>query len=211
QKSTFKVVTHPQVKLRINSKNYQQSPVIESNDKLRSYSWSTENLPASRYEPYSPIFSKNNISVEVVPEKFEYFNIEGEITDWHSFGLWMNQNLLKGKQNLPESTIEKIKYLTRNIASDKEKAKVLYEYLQNKTRYISVQIGIGGFEPITASEVDRLGYGDCKALVNYMMSLLEVVNIPSYYCHVEAGNTKIDIDPEFANIVDGNHVILCIP
>src|SRR5690606_30051602 len=77
QKSTFKVVTHPQVKLRINSKNYQQSPVIESNDKLRSYSWSTENLPASRYEPYSPIFSKNNISVEVVPEKFEYFNIEG--------------------------------------------------------------------------------------------------------------------------------------
>ena len=211
QKSTFKVVTNPEVQLRINNKNYQQEPIIESTDKLKTYTWSTENLPASRYEPYSPIISKKNISIEVVPEKFEYFNIEGEITDWLSFGLWMNQNLLNGKRNLPETTIAKIKDLTKNSTTDKEKATVLYEYLQNKTRYISVQIGIGGFEPISASEVDRLGYGDCKALVNYMMALLEVVNIPSYYCHVEAGRTKIDIDPKFANIVDGNHVILCIP
>lgn len=211
QKSTFQIVTGPQVKLRINSKNYHEEPTIESNDKLKTYTWSAENLLASRFEPYSPIIFQNSISIEVVPETFEYFNFKGEITDWHSFGLWMNQNLLKGKRDLPEATIAKVKDLTKNITTDKEKAKVLYEYLQNKTRYISVQIGIGGFEPFPASEVDRLGYGDCKALVNYMMALLEVINIPSYYCHVEAGNTKIDIDPEFANIIDGNHVILCLP
>jgi transglutaminase-like putative cysteine protease len=46
----------------------------------------------------------------------------------------------------------------------RKKAKKIYQYLQNKTRYISVQIGIGGFQPVTAADVDRLGYGDCKGI-----------------------------------------------
>ena len=52
-----------------------------------------------------------------------------------------------------------------------EKAKIVYKYMQEKTRYISVQVGIGGFKPMLAKDVDRLGYGDCKALSNYTKAL----------------------------------------
>ncbi len=38
--------------------------------------------------------------------------------------------------------------------------------MQGKTHYISIQVGIGGYQPFLASDVDRLNYGDCKALVN---------------------------------------------
>ncbi len=112
---------------------------------------------------------------------------------------------------MTEASKQKFIALTKDASSDKDKAKILYNYLQKNTRYISIQIGIGGLEPFPASEVDRLGYGDCKALANYMRSMLSAVNIPSYYCIVKAGRRKESFHKTFANAQDGNHVILCIP
>ncbi|WAC39758.1 transglutaminase domain-containing protein [Pedobacter sp. SL55] len=118
---------------------------------------------------------------------------------------------MKDKRVLPIETVQFIKDLVKNETNDKAKAKKIYEHFQKKTRYISVQIGIGGFMPIKAAEVDRLGYGDCKALVNYMQSLLEAAGIESYYCVVNAGEEKTDLLPSFASMEQGNHVILCLP
>jgi len=67
---------------------------------------------------------------------------------------------------LPETTKQKVTELTKNAKSREEKARLLYEYVQNKTRYISIQLGIGGFQPFEARVVDETGYGDCKALSN---------------------------------------------
>jgi hypothetical protein len=132
-------------------------------------------------------------------------------SDWNECGKWIYDVLLSDKRMLPAATVEKVKSMTKEASSPKEKAQILYEYLQAKTRYISIQVGIGGLEPFPAESVDRLGYGDCKALVNYMQSMLDVVNIPSYYCVVQAGQLKEDISRDFANVSDGNHIILCIP
>jgi hypothetical protein len=83
--------------------------------------------------------------------------------------------------------------------------------MQGKTRYISVQVGIGGYRPFLASDVDRTSYGDCKALVNYTQALLNAVGIESWYCVVEAGSRKVSLMPDFASMDQGNHIILCLP
>ena len=83
--------------------------------------------------------------------------------------------------------------------------------MQQKTRYISIQVGIGGWKPMLASEVDRLGYGDCKALTNYTRALLSEVGITSYYAKIYAGRGKRkSLD---GNLVSqqSNHVILMVP
>ncbi len=211
EKSTYKIITAPNEELRINTKNLTTEQLTNSDDKQKTLEWKVENISANRLEAFSPSRDNLCVSVEAVPNTFQYYKNKGQFNDWKSFGLWMNENLLKDKRKLPESTVALVKEMTKDLATDREKAKKIYEYLQSKTRYISIQIGIGGFEPFPAADVDRLGYGDCKALVNYMQALLDVVNIPSFYCVVEAGPSKIDVDPNFANIVDGNHIILCLP
>jgi len=83
--------------------------------------------------------------------------------------------------------------------------------MQHKTHYVSIQIGIGGYQPFQASEVDKDGYGDCKALCNYTKALLQVAGIESYYCIVYGNHReKISMMPDFASM-QGNHVILCLP
>ncbi|MCB0661752.1 MAG: hypothetical protein KDC24_03345, partial [Saprospiraceae bacterium] len=94
--------------------------------------------------------------------------------------------------------------------STKEKIKVLYKYMQDQCRYVSVQIGIGGWQTFPASYVEENKYGDCKALSNYMKALLKVAGIESFMVIISAGD-----DPEFVdeNFVQPsfNHAILYVP
>ncbi|MVZ64413.1 DUF3857 domain-containing protein [Sphingobacterium sp. DK4209] len=210
EKSSFQVITSPEIDLRINERNLTNPVITKKEAKFNSYTWTVENIRAERSEPYSPSRRTTGMFVEVIPKSFQFYKYKGEVTDWKTFGLWMNETLLKDKQTLPASTVAQVKELTANLSSNREKAKALYEYMQKKTRYISIQIGVGGNEPFPAEQVDRLGYGDCKALANYMKALLDVVDIPSYYSVVTAGTTKSDLYKDFASL-QGNHIILCLP
>ena len=95
------------------------------------------------------------------------------------------------------------------VDDPEEKAKIVYEYVQGKVRYISVQIGIGGFKPMLANDVDNLSYGDCKALTNYTAALLNEINIDAYHVLVYA-DRKRDLDSLVAS-PEGNHMILYVP
>ena len=198
-------------KVRIKAMNYGGEPILEDLDGRKALTWEVSNLVARRQEPYSPNPDTYCIWVRVAPVDFVYYKHRGQYADWSELGRWVHKALLADGLTLPESTIQEVRQLVADKASDKEKARTLYAYLQRKTRYVSVQIGIGGFKPTAASEVDRLGYGDCKGLVNYMQALLNVVGISSYYCVVEAGSAKRDMQPDFAGMEQGNHVILCLP
>ena len=211
EKSSFQFIAPLADEFRIESRNYKGHINEEKTDKTISKKWLVEQIPAKKEESYSPNPDLKRANVLIVPKSFIYYGKEGNFTNWKEYGDWISSKLLSKKQDLTESSRQKFISLTKNASTDKEKARILYDYLQKNTRYISIQIGIGGLEPFPASEVDRLGYGDCKALVNYMQSMLAAVNIPSYYCMVEAGKHKENFHKTFANVQDGNHAILCIP
>ena len=136
--------------------------------------------------------------------------VKGINNNWKDFGKWMYDNLLSDTDQLPESVKTEIRKLTQSATNDIEKAKIVYDYMQNKTRYISVQVGIGGWKPMLAEDVDRLGYADCKGLTNYTKALLKEVGVESYYAVIYGDNNITNIDKDFS-ATEGNHVILCIP
>lgn len=173
-------------------------------------SFSADNLVANKYEQMSPSFTKFSPYVLFGLEEFKIEGYRGQASDWNTFGQWMYTNLLSDTEEIPVATIQKIKELVGKEKNDIEIAKIIYKYVQDKTRYVSVQLGIGGWRPMLAKDVDRLGYGDCKALTNYTRSLLKTFNIPSYYTVVYGDKNKRSINEDFVSL-QGNHVILGIP
>ncbi len=211
ENSSYKIICKPDLNLRIHESNFSGKMQTELLKDQKVYSWQINNVKAVREEPFLPDPHTFLTSVEVVPEKFSFGGRPGSFNNWEGFSKWMSNTLLKGRDEIPAETAAYIRDLVKDIPDPKQKAKKIYEYMQQKTRYISVQIGVGGYQPILASEVDRLGYGDCKGLVNYMRGLLKVAGIDSYYCIVYGDHSrKRSIDAGFASL-QGNHIILCLP
>lgn len=173
-------------------------------------SLSAENIAAQRSEDYSPSFNKVKPHVLFGLEKFHLEGVDGEASSWEAFGAWVYTNLLTGTDELPLETQNKIKALVSTETDPLKKAKIVYQYVQSKTRYISIQLGIGGWKPMLAKDVDRLGYGDCKALSNYTRALLKVVGVDSYYAIIYGDRKRQDIREDFVSM-QGNHAVLAIP
>ena len=167
------------------------------------------NLIAQEREPYGPSFNELRPIIYCSPSKFAYEGYSGDMSSWNSYGQWI-RDLNKGRSSLPQSTINEIKKITSAFYSREDKIHAVYQYVQDKTRYVSIQLGIGGLQPFPAITVDELGYGDCKALSNYTYALLEAVNISSNYALVYGGSNPPELDPEFS-AHKFNHAILCVP
>lgn len=210
ESSTFTLLAKPDFKTRIRELNLTQPRQETTGKGGTKLTWTAQNLPALKSEPYSPAADTYLPSVEVAPVDFKYEGLTGQINSWQDYGRWTYQNLLKGRDALPPATVAQINELIKDCPTPREKVQRIYEYAQRKNRYISIQIGIGGLQPMRAEEVDRLGYGDCKALTNYTKALLQAAGISSIYTEVHAGSFKRSYTPDFVSL-QGNHVILCVP
>nr|WP_262902532.1 DUF3857 domain-containing transglutaminase family protein [Lutimonas saemankumensis] len=196
--------------ININVKDFNhQGHRIQNQSSEGHLFYSISNLKAYDYEPLSPLINEIVPHTRFASNKFNLAGENGEASNWKEFGFWMNERLLKGRDLLPENAVSEVKALVKGIKDPVKKAEIVYDYMQGRTRYISVQIGIGGWKPMKASEVDRLKYGDCKALTNYTMALLKAVDVPSYYTVLYADD-KRHIDRDLA-MIQGNHAILMVP
>jgi hypothetical protein len=191
---------------RYKSFNYDGQPVDQTAAMQRKI-WEVKELPAIVREPYSPSLQQLTTGVIFGPTEFEMQNYKGNMKSWQELGKFMYA-LKEGRDELPANIKQKVHEITGGIKDPKEKIRALYEYMQKNTRYVSIQLGIGGWQPYDAKYVATKGYGDCKALSNYMYSMLKEAGIPSYYALINAGRTKSNIESAFPT-AHFNHVILC--
>ncbi|MGK7390828.1 MAG: DUF3857 domain-containing protein [Candidatus Cyclobacteriaceae bacterium M2_1C_046] len=172
------------------------------------YSWHAKNLAAVTKEKLSPPLYELLPKIAVIPKNFTY-GTPGSFESWASFGEWQ-ENLIHNLDVLPQREKNKVDELLQGIDDKKEIIKVLYNYMQDNTRYINVAIDIGGLKPYPASYVSDNKYGDCKALTIYMKALLKYAGVNSYYTIIHAGDSPVKIDTSFPG-QQFNHVILNAP
>jgi hypothetical protein len=194
--------------LRYYEKNMPNKTTISKSDNLTVWDWSLNNFVSVKKESKSLKAEDVFPCVLLAPKKINYQNYKHDFDSWEDLGDWIKL-LNKDKDVLSDALKQKIHSLTDTLKDDYQKIKILYEFMQNNTRYVSIQYGIGGFRPFEAKYVYERGYGDCKALSNYMYSILKEAGIKAYYTLVKAGKYN-NIIKEFP-ASQFNHAIVCVP
>lgn len=182
---------------------------ISKSENANNLSYKFKNIAALEKENYAPSLKTILPKVEFSLEKFNLEGKKGDFNSWNTFGNWYYNSLLSPVSEVtPEIKAEvDALHLSGTIS---EKVKKLYQYMQGKTRYVNVSIGIGGWQPMPPEDVRKKGYGDCKGLSNYMRTLLSAADIKSYYSIITSDGTPQSFDASFPKM-GGNHVILLIP
>lgn len=215
QKESFSMITPDDgdpnspvaVRYYLNKKDIPLQHKVQNGKTI--YSLTVNNIKAIQEEDFSPNLKQISPMVYFAPVSFTIAGYKGSMKSWNAFGSFI-RNLNKGRDVLPKETQDKIKKLVVSKKTIEEKVDALYKYMQNKVRYVSIQKGIQSWQPAEAKTVDQVSYGDCKALTNYMHSLLNVVGIKSYYTLVRAGDDAMPVNRNFpSNQFD--HAILCVP
>ena len=208
EKALFKVLMPTGMELRYKELNTAKAAVTTVATG-RQYAWNVSNLPTFQWEKQS---LSSDVQVSVVytaPTDFEVQGYKGNMRTWADAGKFYH-TLNDNRDGLSEEVKQKVRQVVAGETDVTKKIKKIYEYLQANTRYVGIQLGIGGWQTFTALEVTDKGYGDCKALSNYTKAMLKTVGIESYCTLVNAGEDEPEVMTDFPNLYF-NHVIVCVP
>jgi len=187
--------------------NLAGEPEVSSDGGSDTYVWIFPYFPGYVDEALLPLLRDIVPNIRYVrPTRFFYGGIYGDSSSWESFGRWIYE-INQGARDLPEDFVASLREKTAGM-TELEKVRTLYGILRERTRYVSIQLGIGGHRSAPASEVHARGYGDCKALSTYMQAMLEAVGIESFYTLINTD--RPDMTSGTAGFV-ANHAMLMVP
>lgn len=208
ERSYFEIITSDQ-NLRYWCNSDSIKPFITSEGNKTKYLWQALNQPKLSRDVIGEYIEDVAAMVKIAPSQFEIDGYAGNMNSWKEFGLWYSR-LCNKRDRLPEKALNEIASLYGAEESVSEKVSKLFTWFQKHTRYVSIQLGIGGWQPYDAEFVYNRGYGDCKALVNYMHAILTTAGIKSYPVLINNGKHRYPMITEFSSN-QFNHVILSVP
>lgn len=208
ERSVYSIIAPSDYAIRYRMINSDIKPVIEEKGNKKTFTWEIRNLPAYEDAPYVNFFNYTpNLMIGL--SDVEIGGYKGSMNTWNDYAQFYG-SLQKGRDVLPEETIQKVHELTKGIQDPATKVSVLYNYLQQNTHYVGIQLGIGGWQTYDASYVATKKYGDCKALSNFMVALLKEAGIKGHAVVIFGGPERKEFVIDFTHD-PFNHVICCVP
>jgi len=177
-------------------------------DSESRYRWQLKNLPQVKREYMGPPWFRLFPAVVMKTDLFEMDGNQGRMDSWSVFGQWFG-NLWQGRDDLPVFVKQDVDRLIKTHGKSRDLIEAIYSSLQNETRYVSIQLGIGGFQTETAEFTAINRYGDCKALSNYLLAMLQYAGFDARPALIRNGGFSFPFDPEFVHN-PFNHAVIAV-
>lgn len=207
EKATLTIQVPSTKKVNAYVEQIGEAAITTNADESTIYTWQGNYSPMAK-ELYS-VNRYNTVPKVIATTPDFFYGINGNLSSWANLGEWYS----KLSQGLDIITTEEkaiVDRLKASSSSTNELVDKLYKHLQTSKRYINVSTDIGGMKPHPANYVCTNGYGDCKALSNYMKAILAYAGINSNLVLVYADEKPLDLPAAFPMMMF-NHAILCVP
>jgi len=173
--------------------------------------WQRQKRPAAlKTSTYAPPNRSRRASIRYSVRKLPGAGVkEGVLTSWEDYGAWY-ASLLEGTGDVtPRIESIAMEVLADAPKTPKERVARLYRHVQDTVRYVSIQLGMGGWRPTPADEVAEQGFGDCKDMASYLKTLLSVDGIDSDMVILGTRSSYLAETPG-PNLRGHNHAILAV-
>jgi hypothetical protein len=171
-----------------------------------SWQWTVSDVKGIRSEPLMPPFE--GVAGQMI---VSFFTSGGPAlnanADWNTMGKWY-LNLVGERVGASPDIKQKVAALTASKATTLQKMQVIAEFVQRDIRYVAIELGIGGLQPHSATDVFSHRYGDCKDKATLVRSMLREMGVESYHVliNTERGSVTRDM-PAHSGF---NHAITAI-
>lgn len=171
-------------------------PIIRpgKDGKTVTYTYQDVSVPAIEFEPMMPDADR------VAPHL-----VVSTVNSWDDIAAWYYK-LAKDRMKADATIKAQVASLTRGKTTPEEKAKAIFYYVEEKTRYVALEYGIGGYQPRPAADVCRNQYGDCKDMATLLVAMLREAGITAYPVLLRAGSTA-SVRDQLPNANAFNHAI----
>jgi len=157
-----------------------------------------EDAPSNSYfSPHLIFYIKNYKAVEGVQ------NVLGSVDNLYSFYYKTIKDINKTDQSQVKIQTNE---LTKGLASEFDKAKAIFDYVQSKVNYVAFEDGMGGFIPREAADVYQKKYGDCKDMANLLNEMMNYAGIECHIAWIGTRHNNYTYEKVPTPIVD-NHMI----
>jgi tetratricopeptide (TPR) repeat protein len=174
-------------------------PTVSEKDGSRIYVWKTSNLEVA---------DNKKVAKKAAADETPNASVQlSSFQSWDEVGQWFSG--LVAPRAVPTPQVQaKADEITKNLQTDDQKIRALYNYVSTKFRYIGISLGIGRYQPHAAEDVLSNDYGDCKDKHTLFTALLAAEKIRAYPALM---NSSAKIDPDMPSPAQFDHVITAIP
>lgn len=189
----------------INFEGYKVEKKTTTKGGYTNYVFVMRDLPAykSEFKQIGRAYSDPHIVIQVKSftakgETLQGFDKTADVYQW-------NNRLYKMAVNDKDKIKAVIPKITEGAATDLDKIKAIYYYVQDKIRYIAYEDGYSGYIPATAQEVLANKYGDCKGMANLLTELLKTAGYDAHFTWI--GTRALPYAQSLPALCVNNHAI----
>ena len=187
--ATFKVQTQAH-----NASGMTQTISVSGTQK--TYVWQMSKLATLLPEPAMPPASTFLPWLEV-----------STVPSWETVAQWYH-GLSSSQMAVSPEVRDTVKALIAGKTSDTDRARAIYYWVEGRTRYVALELGLSAFQPHPAADVCRNRYGDCKDMATLLVTMLHEAGIKTAWpVLLGAGNT-LPVHDNLAAPLFFNHAIV---
>lgn len=161
----------------------------------RTYVWARAEVPRVEAEDF--MADSNGVFMSI--------GLAAPIT-WESIGAWY-ADLANDRYVVAPEVRNRVRHLLAGTKTPEDTLRAVQRWVAQDIRYVSVALGMGGYQPRSPSEVVASGYGDCKDKATLFVAVLRSLGFRAHPVLLNSGDR---VDSRLPSLGQFNHAIAVV-
>jgi len=181
-RSNYQIDVPESFNIRIKEQNPRVPRTVTTRNGRKIYSWSAGNLDREKVEA----FAADSGGV------FQSVEVGGAIT-WADIAKWYADNA-RSRYTVTPKVAAKITQVVAGAKTRDDSVRALHRWVAQDIRYVSIALGMGGYQPRAPETVFETGFGDCKDKTTLFIAALGKIGVTAFPVILSSdGNAKRDL------------------